>query len=32
MEQIPVMIAELQKIQRQINSESYKNGEEDWHL
>ena len=36
MEQIPVMIAELQKIQKQINSDAkdnfYKNDEEDWHL
>ena len=35
-EQIPVMIAELKKIQRQINSDAkdnfYKNNEEDWHL
>lgn len=35
-EQIPVMVEELQKIQRQINSEAkdnfYKNNEEDWHL
>lgn len=35
-EQIPVMIEELQKIQGQINSDAkdnfYKNSEEDWHL
>ena len=35
-EQIPVMISELQKIQKQISSDAkdnfYKNNEEDWHL
>lgn len=35
-EQIPVMISELQKIQRQINSDAkdsfYKSDEEDWEL
>ena len=35
-EQIPVMIEELQKIQGQINSDAkdnfYKNDEEDWYL